>query len=1293
MALRSVRLCVIAFLAPLSLVSLAPAAADRYHYSAESPLINFGHRYEVYQYEVHIDLIRYENEEWSEHRTRFSWRFGDADSGTETLVVADELNNDYLATTAVVVVSDSKLTSQQYQAALRAWECGRADFKYLRLTCTGGEITPPDVRVHRDGGRCVCARFERQRNASSGCIGDWNAWPRYVDLSAWEVLPPLARETFSGLSGLRVLDISSATLSPLEVSTFDDLTSLELVRLSDVTFLPTSTTGLQNIFCGMRHSLRTVDFHNVGGLSMESIFGAPSGNAEVCGVDTRENWLLNLGVIWLRHCGLTNITSKTFSLTSPSSLLSANVTRNQIEFISDDALIGYKRLLVLDLSHNKITSVTEAMFKPLTSLKRLHLSFNRLRSMPVGGIFKHFSTLNLLELSNNEIGSVDGVFTNSTRIQFLMLSRNNVSVIPDGSFANCTKLVVVDLHGNKITEMSERVFADTRVAYLDLSHNAICNATGLRQALVGSNAVYINLADNCLNDLVADMFSQPCQKIEETCRFTAFVIFTGNVIQTVDPAAFRNQTQLQGIYLNENRIMELPSQVFSNLSQLTMLNLSHNALCILPDDIFESNADVEILEISWNALVVLPQSLMKLQKLKVLILNNNRLSTLPLVNAPSSIQFRHLMCIILEENNFREIRNNSFAMFPNLMILLFGENVIRSMEPGCFFANPLLSNIALSHNPLDFRPENSYFGIQIPVILALYVQNISIDPGVYLFSGDLGRTQNLILDHNRIVELVNPPRRSTTDQNNPAGPAIVTYLSLRNCSIRAIADRALADAYILQTLDLFGNELTEFKPFNIGSRLAYTVKLEENPIRCSCRMKWLKGGQFAKFYSLQYCQHALTGKSVVLNEVRAEEFVCKLDICVSDQPACDCYAENELAPDAPTLVSCSNKGIERFPGRLHSSVKIIYFDGNRLGSITRYDFQTPHPNVTELYLDRNYISSIDEGSFGNVSGLVVLGLSGNRLTCIDKGTFSKLRYLKTVRLDGNLLETIDPLAFRDLHDITSLTLHNNLLVELDAKLLDEIDLNNRYLTNITLSENPWSCPCDNATFKNWIQSHADVILNTVDIRCNDTSILTLPDEHFICYDQRRHIFVKDFLIGPLTAVTFIFLLVLAALALLYGYRHRVQVIVYTRFGLRLGRKENAVCPWDAFICYDTDNQAIYDWVDNVFTARLSEMDERLRIKTYDDLAFTAGSNVIGDSINAAVQKSKRTILVLDNTPPDPYTILAFNIAYDKMTNSDRTHDIMLVFMEDFDRARFVNESVIGGERTRASSHTSSRESS
>ena len=163
-------------------------------------------------------------------------------------------------------------------------------------------------------------------------------------------------------------------------------------------------------------------------------------------------------------------------------------------------------------------------------------------------------------------------------------------------------------------------------------------------------------------------------------------------------------TQLKGLYLSNNRIVELHCQQFAGLTMLSVLNLRNNDIAKLHSRQFEDLGNLFILELSYNNIVELqPQQFAKVTHLSNLILSHNdivdivepqqfteltRLSRLDLSNifivALHPNQFTgltRLYMLDLSDNFIVALHPNQFASLTRLTLFYLGNNYIAALHP------------------------------------------------------------------------------------------------------------------------------------------------------------------------------------------------------------------------------------------------------------------------------------------------------------------------------------------------------------------------------------------------------------------------------------------------------------------------------------------------------------------------------------------------------------------------------------------------------------------------------------
>uniref|UniRef100_A0AAV2LKB2 Chondroadherin n=1 Tax=Knipowitschia caucasica TaxID=637954 RepID=A0AAV2LKB2_KNICA len=187
---------------------------------------------------------------------------------------------------------------------------------------------------------------------------------------------------------------------------------------------------------------------------------------------------------------------------------------------------------------------------------------------------------------------------------------------------------------------------------------------------------------------------------------------------------------------------------------------------------------------------------------------------------------------------------------------------------------------------------------------------------------------------------------------------------------------------------------------------------------------------------------------------------------------------------------------------------ILQLNNNRLRELRPGTF-TGAKDLRWLHMANNTLTTLQPGSMDEVENLAILHLDGNRMATYPIAAMSKLRVVEELTLGRNLMRTIPDLAFQSfgrymerLHldnmglergksaplcpdpvlilpfiwfqfsdgaftgvtAIKSLHLDNNRLKTLPKSL--------EYgtLTNLTLTNNPWTCTCSLAPLRRWMDS-------------------------------------------------------------------------------------------------------------------------------------------------------------------------------------------------------------------------------
>ncbi|XP_077407772.1 chondroadherin [Vanacampus margaritifer] len=197
-----------------------------------------------------------------------------------------------------------------------------------------------------------------------------------------------------------------------------------------------------------------------------------------------------------------------------------------------------------------------------------------------------------------------------------------------------------------------------------------------------------------------------------------------------------------------------------------------------------------------------------------------------------------------------------------------------------------------------------------------------------------------------------------------------------------------------------------------------------------------------------------------------------------------------------------------------SRLTYLHLDHNRIGELTKGIF-SPLVNLFVLRLDDNKLRQLRAGTFAGAKDLRWLHLSGNQLSALHAGSLSDVENLAVLHLDRNKLAVYPAAAIGELRVVEELTLGQNPMRSLPDRafssfgryveklrldrmglekmseeafagvtaltLLDVSDNKLRWLprsldltsvANLTLANNPWSCTCQLAPLRRWMDANS-----------------------------------------------------------------------------------------------------------------------------------------------------------------------------------------------------------------------------
>ena len=295
-----------------------------------------------------------------------------------------------------------------------------------------------------------------------------------------------------------------------------------------------------------------------------------------------------------------------------------------------------------------------------------------------------------------------------------------------------------------------------------------------------------------------------------------------------------------------------PSVILTLITATMTVALFHSTPSVL-DKCVSSNSSY--LNCNGAGLHIFPSdALDNIGSHKVLDFSNNHISSISVLNFSSA---KDVEVLTLVHNGINEIKPNAFGNLLNLQVLDVSRNRLdgRTIKEEQFKTLGRLQNLSLSWNPLQFIGKYTFHFLELPLvenldlshceIRVIEVEAIALTNLIKLdLSWNFLRTfhesslkmmsslEVLDLSHNKLKILDTLPSlpeiRVLNFDNN----------MLDNVTIR---DEVWYKADSLKEFYMRGNKLIRFTEdsFPWDLETIQGIHLDDNPIQCDCRMKWV----------------------------------------------------------------------------------------------------------------------------------------------------------------------------------------------------------------------------------------------------------------------------------------------------------------------------------------------------------------------------------------------------------------------------------------------------------------------
>lgn len=751
-----------------------------------------------------------------------------------------------------------------------------------------------------------------------------------------------------------------------------------------------------------------------------------------------------------------------------------NVSTNSLE-LHRNTMNGVKQLTRLELIDANIRVIPDGFYCPLTNLKELSLSHNRIRSTESLGFsddksecsfLKEITTLNLswnelqvtsdtwavsklrrlqhLHLQHNNLTDLPKFMLRELKsLQTLNLSYNSIDEIPSGFFDHSKELRFLYLKNNQIFQLPVGAFHHLEnLLELDFSRNLLTSHHINKEAFVKLNRlVVLNLAHNSLTRLGADTFHGLFNLQELNLR--------NNSIGFIEENTFVPMYNLYQLNLAENRIHTMDENMFNGLAVLSKLTLNNNLIKKIEGRVFKVFAtSLKELDLSSNQLHETPEALSDLAVLRTLDLGENQIVHFRGSALRNLLQLTGLRLI---DNKIENITKGMFNSLQRLSVLNMAKNEIRSIEHGSFDENREIEAIRLDGNFVS-EINGIFSGLSSLQWLNLAENHLSWFDYAFIPKNLiwLDIHGNYIESLQNYYELQNEIRITTLDasHNRITGigamnvPNSVELLFINNNLISTIESRTFIDKTNLTRVDLYSNLLQKLQLDHLRIAPSVSIAKSEGKNRplpefylagnffvCDCSMEWLM--RINNFTSRQHPRimdlanvecvmpHRRNSPIKSIETIDISDFICPYQKhCF---PVCNCCDQENCECDMTCPRDCS-----------------CYHDDAWMTNIVDCASRQQEPmkipkniptDATELYLDGNQFPHLSSSMFHNrkFNKLRQLFLNASEVEAMKNGTFVGFSKLQTLHLHDNKLRTLHGHEFEQLTSLRELNLQNNQL--------------------------------------------------------------------------------------------------------------------------------------------------------------------------------------------------------------------------------------------------------------------------
>lgn len=369
-----------------------------------------------------------------------------------------------------------------------------------------------------------------------------------------------------------------------------DNNQIDITKDEDESINPCSNLGYLSRFDKNTVKVTKISFENCTVPQMEFAF-----------LDT----YTNVEKLDVSHMGLERFDEGTFNAISRITIFDAS--HNNITEIPKLLFLSADNLVEVNLSHNKIKQLNNLAFSDVVRLIKLDFSYNHFEKIEADYFQNNDLNLQHLSLSHNKIDEIAvKAFANLRSLRFLDLSFNNIKRLNKSMFEGLERLQHLTMQklSNEMIHIEPLTFVglnDLQVLDLSLNYIAVFEHTifdGLRK----NSIIELNMSCDRWNNRTIVISKETFDHFTHL----RYLNLANNPISTLNIGTFSKLEHLQRLNLSNINLRDITLGTFSRNRNLRILDLSRNQLKIFDFGLFlPRNSELESIYLNENRLIEL----------------------------------------------------------------------------------------------------------------------------------------------------------------------------------------------------------------------------------------------------------------------------------------------------------------------------------------------------------------------------------------------------------------------------------------------------------------------------------------------------------------------------------------------------------------------------------------------------------------------------------------------------------------------------------------------------------------